>query len=276
MHGELHERCAASRRPLFGLDITTFDRPGFMTLLRESLDQRIRLDVAWLNPYYVQRASRDAELHGLLGRFDVLQPDGWGVVYAARLAKIPVAERLAIEDIERELFAEMARRGQSVYVFGCEPGMAERAAATLSGAFPGLVVAGTDHGWYDRLAGHPGRYSDADDDAIIERINAARPDLLLVSLPTPLQQRWIIGNQERLDVTITMAAGAYVDHLAEGLDYYPRWMERLRLDFFYRLAREPRRLLHRYTIGMVGYLRLVAGEAVRSRRRPAPSDRRSR
>jgi N-acetylglucosaminyldiphosphoundecaprenol N-acetyl-beta-D-mannosaminyltransferase len=265
MRDELHRRCVQVKRRIFGLDITTFDRLALLSVLRDSMATGTRLDVSWLNPYYVQVAARDARLRDLMNAFDVLQPDGWGVVWAARLAGIPVAERLAIEDIERELFEDMAGRGQSVYLFGSAPGVAETAAETLRGQFPGLVIVGVDHGWYDAMAGHPGRYSDADNDRIVAAINAARPDLLLVGLPTPLQQEWSLANRERLPVPLLMTMGAYFDHLAERVDWYPRWMDRWHLDWLYRLGREPRRLAYRYTIGMAGYGWLVAREVVRGR-----------
>ncbi len=269
MRSELGQRCDALKRRLFGVDITTFDRAGLLALLQESMDSGSRLAVSWLNPFYVQRAVGDPGLRDLMNSFDVLQPDGWGVVWAARLAGIGVDERLAIEDIERELFGAMAARGQSVYLFGSAPGIAESAAARLTATFPGLRIAGTDHGWYDAMAGHPGRYSKQDNDRIVDRITAAAPDLLLVGLPTPLQQQWSIANRERLSVPLLMTMGAYFDHLAEGLDWYPRWMDRWHLDWLYRLAREPRRLAYRYTIGMARYGLLVAREVVRARLRRA-------
>jgi N-acetylglucosaminyldiphosphoundecaprenol N-acetyl-beta-D-mannosaminyltransferase len=262
---ELQRRCQAVRRRIFGLDITTFDRPGLLSLLRDSMASGARLDVTWLNPYYVQVATRDARLRDLMNAFDVLQPDGWGVVWAARLAGIHLSERLAIEDIERDLFVDMAARGQSVYLFGSAPGIAETAAETLLDHFPGLVVAGCEHGWYDAMAGHPGRYSEEDNDRIVAAVNAAQPDLLLVGLPTPLQQEWSLANRDRLSVPLLMTMGAYFDHLAERVDWYPRWMDRWRLDWAYRLSREPRRLAYRYTIGMAGYGWLVAREVVRAR-----------
>jgi N-acetylglucosaminyldiphosphoundecaprenol N-acetyl-beta-D-mannosaminyltransferase len=264
---ELQRRCAEVRRRIFGVDITTFDRPGLLSLFADSMNDGTRLDVSWLNPYYVQVAAKDAGLRAMMSSFDVLQPDGWGVVWAARLAGIEVSERLAIEDIERELFGAMAARGQRVFLFGSAPGIALTAAETLRDQFPGLVIAGTEHGWYDAMAGHPGRYSEADNERILAAINDSRPDLLLVGLPTPLQQSWSLANRERLAVPLLMTMGAYFDHLAERVDWYPRWMDRWHLDWLYRLSREPRRLAYRYTIGMAGYGWLVAREVARARLR---------
>ena len=267
MTSELVGRSRDTKRRLFGLDITTFDRAALLDLLATSMDSGVRLSVSWLNPYYVTAAHGDADLTRAMNAFDVLQPDGWGVVWAARLAGIDLTERLAIEDIERPLFERMARSGHSVYLFGSAPGVAALAGETLAREFPGLTIAGSEHGWYDSMAGHRGRYTDADNDRIVDAINAARPDLLLVGLPTPLQQHWSLTNRDRLDVPLLMTTGAYFDHLAEGVDWYPRWMDHWQLDWLYRLSREPRRLARRYTIGMAGYGLLVARETVRTRLR---------
>jgi N-acetylglucosaminyldiphosphoundecaprenol N-acetyl-beta-D-mannosaminyltransferase len=141
--------------------------------------------------------------------------------------------------------------------------MAVKAAATLEGAFPGLRVVGTQHGWLDVDRGHPGTFAVEDELAVVDRINASGADAVLVGLPTPLQQDFVVAYGSRLDAPIVMTVGAYFDHLAERLDWYPRWMDRLRLDWLYRLYREPGRLRKRYTLGMLQFAWLVARERVR-------------
>ena len=269
MRSELGQRCDALKRRLFGVDITTFDRAGLLALLQESMDSGSRLAVSWLNPFYVQKAVGDPGLRDLMNSFDVLQPDGWGVVWAARLAGIGVDERLAIEDIERELFGAMAARGQSVYLFGSAPGTAESAAARLTATFPGLRIAGTDHGWYDAMAGHPGRYSKQDNDRIVDRITRRGSGPAARGVAHAAAAAVVDREPGAAELPLLMTMGAYFDHLAEGLDWYPRWMDRWHLDWLYRLAREPRRLAYRYTIGMARYGLLVAREVVRARLRRA-------
>jgi N-acetylglucosaminyldiphosphoundecaprenol N-acetyl-beta-D-mannosaminyltransferase len=89
---------------------------------------------------------------------------------------------------------------------------------------------------------------------------------VLVGLPTPLQQEWAHTYGPALAAPVVMTAGAYLDKLAEGLDWYPRWMERARLGWAYRVYREPRRLLGRYTVGTAQFAALCARETVAARR----------
>ncbi len=249
-----------------GVDITTLDRAEFLAAVLGAAERRQRLTVSFLNPFYARKAARSPELRRLMNAFDILQPDGWGVVYGARLCGIPVAERLAIEDFELELFEGLAGLDRSVFLFGSAPGVAAGAAATLEAAFPTLRVAGTLHGWWDALAGTPGRYTPDDEEMIVTTINAADPDLVIVGLPTPLQQQWVAENAERLNARVVMTAGAYFDKLAEGLDWYPRWMDRARLDWLYRIAREPRRLAPRYLVGSFDFALMLSRELARRRR----------
>ena len=114
-----------------------------------------------------------------------------------------------------------------------------------------------------RLAGwHPADLAASVLDALVERSGA---DLVMVGLPTPLQQDWAARYGPGLTAPVVMTAGAYFDKLAEKLDWYPRWMETARLGWAYRVWREPRRLLPRYTVGMAAFAVLVTRETVAAR-----------
>ncbi len=248
------------------MHLSTYDRDGLVGLVTGALEDRSKLMVSYLNPFYARATADDPGLAALVDDFDVVQPDGWGVVYGARAARIRVPERAAIEDVERPLFTWMAMHDRSVYLFGSAPGVPEAAARTLTEAFPGLRVVGTQHGWLDVEAGHPGRIDDADAAAVAADVDRSGADLVLVGLPTPLQQEWAHTYGPALAAPVVMTAGAYLDKLAEGLDWYPRWMERARLGWAYRVYREPRRLLGRYTVGTARFAALCARETVAARR----------
>ncbi|HSS68115.1 MAG TPA: WecB/TagA/CpsF family glycosyltransferase [Nocardioidaceae bacterium] len=250
-----------------GVRLSTFSRSGFCDFIENAVEHRTGVLVTFLNPFYARATDRDPRLAATVDEFDVVQPDGWGVVYGARLAGIHADERIAIEDVERTVFGSLARRGGSVFLFGSEPGIAEAAGATLESQFPGLRVVGTQHGWLDVERGHPGRLDPDDARRVMDDAVRSGADILMVGLPTPLQQEWARDFGRDRGVPVVMTVGAYFDKLAEGLDWYPRWMERLRLGWTYRVYREPRRLLGRYTIGSAQFARLVTREAIRARRR---------
>jgi len=240
-----------------GVHLSTLDRRGLVALLQKAVEERAGLMVTFLNPFYARATAASAKLADTVDRFDVVQPDGWGVVYGARLARVQVPERAAIEDIERPLFEWLAVRSTRLFLFGSAPGVAESAAQVLRTNFPGIDVVGTQHGWIDVDAGHPGRIDPQDAADVADAVREAGSEVALVGLPTPLQQEWVDTYGPGLDCAFVMTVGAYLDKLAEGLDWYPRWMERARIGWLYRVYREPRRLAGRYTVGAASFLAVV-------------------
>jgi N-acetylglucosaminyldiphosphoundecaprenol N-acetyl-beta-D-mannosaminyltransferase len=233
---------------LMGIKVSTPSMSQLLGVIEASLASRRRTTVTFLNPNYAVAACRDDSLRTIIGEFDLDLVDGWGIALAAPWFGFRVPERLANDDIGAELFALLAARGSRVFLFGSAPGVADAAAATLRRHVPGIQIVGTHHGWVDVERGHPGRFERADLDAIVDAINAARADFVLVGLPTPHQQRFVIEYRDRLRAPLIMTGGSYLDHLTDRIEWYPAWVKRLRICWLYRLAREPRRLWYRYTI----------------------------
>jgi N-acetylglucosaminyldiphosphoundecaprenol N-acetyl-beta-D-mannosaminyltransferase len=255
----------SAKRRFLTVDLSTIDRARLLIALEQALGQGQRLTISFLNPDYARRAVRDPELAGMINHFDVLLADGWGVVWGARLLGITVTDRLANDDIARDVFSLCARRETRAFLFGSAPGVADRAAANLAAAFPGLRVVGCQHGWLDRKRGHPGYYDEADSAAVVDQINDSEAELLIVGIPTPMQQRWVIANAERLAPAVIITGGSWLDHLAECIDWYPEWVLKLHLCWLYRLKRDPRRLWRRYTVELFDFARLVAEAKLRRR-----------
>jgi N-acetylglucosaminyldiphosphoundecaprenol N-acetyl-beta-D-mannosaminyltransferase len=175
------------------------------------------------------------------------------VVLGARWLGYPTPDRQGNDDICPKVFAASAEHGMSNFLLGYRDGTAESAAVNMRQTFPGVPIAGTLHGHWDVIRGHQGHYEDADSDRMVEAINAANADILHVSLPTPLQQNWVWQVAGRLNVPVIITGGAYLDHVAERVYWYPLWVRKMRLCWAYRLSKEPRRLWKRYTIGLAAY-----------------------
>jgi N-acetylglucosaminyldiphosphoundecaprenol N-acetyl-beta-D-mannosaminyltransferase len=182
------------------------------------------------------------------------------VVLATKIFGRPVPQRMANDDLTDEFFGLPARRGWSTFLFGNAPGVAETAAKNLGEWYPGLPVAGVQHGYWT-VSG--GRIDPADNDRLVEEINAARPDILHVGLGTPLQQAFVIENRDRLEVPVVITCGAYLEHLSERREWYPPWVLRLRIGWLYRLSRDPRRLWYRYTVELGSYVLRVFAHRIR-------------
>jgi N-acetylglucosaminyldiphosphoundecaprenol N-acetyl-beta-D-mannosaminyltransferase len=244
---------------LCGIKVSPLRRAELLELVSAALKESRPLRLTFLNPDYARRALLDPQLKAAINSFDLVLVDGNGVRLLTPLYGFRVPERLDTDSVAPDVFRLLAEARGSVFLFGCAPGVAKEAGRRLTQDYPGLQIAGTEHGYHDVEKGHPGRLDAQDSDRIADEINMSRPDLVLVSLPTPLQQRWLHDCGERLTTHVVMTGGSYLDHVAEGVAgrWYPRWADALQLNWFYRLLRDPRRLWRRYTVEVLQLLVLV-------------------
>ena len=257
---ELGDRYRAEKREFLGIGLSCLPDDAFLDAVREAIQTRCRLTISFINPDYVLKAHKIPGLIEQMNKFDIVLPDGWGIVLGGRWLGHPVPDRQGNDDICPKMFALSAERGFSNFLFGCAEGTPERAAANLEATFPGLPIAGTLLGYWDVTRGHPGRYDEADVDMMVETINSAEPDILHVSIPTPMQQKWVWQVADRLNVPVIITGGSYLDHLAERVYWYPGWVNKMRLGWAYRLTREPGRLWKRYSLDLMSYGGMVLKE----------------
>ena len=172
------------------------------------------------NPEFLMTARRDREFFEVLNRADLVVPDGVGLLMAARWLGARLPERVAGSDLIYRIAERAAQRGWGIYFLGAGEGVAARTAAKLRAIYPELRVAGT-------FAGSP---KIEDEDAIVARVRAARPDILLVAYGAPQQDKWIARNRERLDVPVSIGVGGSFDFVAEEARRAPVWIRRLGLE----------------------------------------------
>jgi N-acetylglucosaminyldiphosphoundecaprenol N-acetyl-beta-D-mannosaminyltransferase len=175
------------------------------------------------NPEMIMLAQRDGEFRRVLNEADLSVADGIGVVIASRILGKPLPERVAGFDFAQRLFDG----GRSFYLFGAKPGIADTAARRLRAR--GVNVVGSWHGYFD------------DDTDIIKDINAKKPDVLLVCLGAPKQEKWIAANKDRLEVHILLGAGGTLDGLAGTVKRAPVFFQKTGTEWLYRAARQPSR-----------------------------------
>jgi N-acetylglucosaminyldiphosphoundecaprenol N-acetyl-beta-D-mannosaminyltransferase len=263
----LGSRYRAQKRDFIGIGLSCMSDEELVDAVHEAVRSRSRLTVSFINPDTVLRGHQIPGLSEKMNRFDMALPDGWGVVLGGRYLGLPVPDRQGNDDICPKVFALSAEHGFSNFLFGCAERIPEQAAVNLTAAFPGLPIAGTLHGYWDVTRGHAGYYDETDVDMMVETINSSGADILHVCIPTPMQQNWVWQVADRLDVPVIMTGGAYLDHLAERVYWYPGWVNKMRLGWAYRLAKEPGRLWKRYSLDLMAFGGLLLKE---KRRRGSP------
>ena len=206
------------------------------------------------NAHGLNLACRYPWLRRFLNQAEIVFCDGAGVILGARLLGQQIPERITYADWMWQLAEFCTQEGLTFFFLGARPGVADKAAARLCGRYPGLQVVGAHHGYFDKTPGS------VENEAVLQQINAARPDILIVGLGMPLQERWLLENWERVEANVGLTGGAAFDYLSGELRRAPRWMTDNGLEWLGRLLIEPRRLFQRYVIGNPLFMLRVLGQ----------------
>jgi len=183
--------------------------------------------------------------------------DGMPIVLAGRLLRRGVPCRVTGSDLVPALFDRFGQRELSVYLLGAAPGVADRAAENIHARWPGARVVGT----YSPPLGF--EHDEAENVAILGRLSAAQPDVLVVGVGAPKQDLWVHAHHHQIDAKVALCGGAAIDFLAGHKPRAPRWMQRAGLEWFHRMAAEPRRLAGRYLHDAWYFPQLVCAEMLR-------------
>lgn len=196
-----------------------------------------------VNAHCLNLCYEDPDLRGFLNGAEVVFCDGAGVMLAARILGGRIPERITYADWAWRLADLAAAEGYSLYFLGARPGVAQGAAKRLQQSYPNLTIVGARHGYFDHSAKSP------ENEAVVQEINAAAPDILLVGLGMPLQEYWLMENGPELDVGVALTGGAVFDYVSGTLRRGPRSLTDNGLEWLARLLVEPRRLWRRYLVG---------------------------
>ncbi len=183
------------------------------------------------NPEIIMCAKDDDKLKEILNSADICTADGIGVVYASKILKTPVPERVAGFDLVCVLLESLSRTKEGVFLFGAKPGVADVAKAKMEEKYPGLNIVGTENGYF----------SIDDEEKIVEKINASGAKLLLVCLGAPKQEKWIAKYEDRLKVNLAMGVGGTLDVFAGVAKRAPKIFVKFNLEWAYRILKNPSR-----------------------------------
>ena len=209
-----------------------------------------------INAAKVVAMHGDPDLRAIIDGCELVSADGQSIVWASRILGDPLPTRVAGIDLMQELLAVAERRGYGVYFLGARQEVLDRALERIRARHPSLRVVGARDGYFaDHEAGQ-----------VAEGVRAARPDILFVAISSPKKEYWLSRYGRQLDVPFVMGVGGSVDVLAGMTRRAPPLLQRMGLEWAYRLAQEPRRLFRRYLVSNVRFGWLVAADLAARRR----------
>jgi N-acetylglucosaminyldiphosphoundecaprenol N-acetyl-beta-D-mannosaminyltransferase len=233
----------AHRSRVLGVRVDDIPRDVIVDRICDAAISEGRLLVLNVNVHMLMLAREHHWLRRFIDDADVVFCDGAGVQLASLLLTGARPHRSTPPEWAGAATRRLAGCGRSIYWLGGKPGATEKAARTFE-AMHGARTAGWQHGFFDQRPGS------ADNQALVEHINRAAPDVLFVNMGMPLQEFWLYHHWPLLNVRVAVAAGALVDHAAGHVRRPPQWVANFGLEWAVRLAVEPRRLWRRYLIGL--------------------------
>jgi N-acetylglucosaminyldiphosphoundecaprenol N-acetyl-beta-D-mannosaminyltransferase len=198
---------------------------------RYAIGERFRY-ILTPNPEIVMMANQDEELNKAIQSADMIIPDGIGIVIASGLYGERLPERVAGFDLMSEMIAWGASNGRSFYLLGGKPGIVDRAKRNLEKVYPCIRIVGIHNGYFK-----------GKEDEILAHINLCQPNILLVGMGAPLQEKWIFRNRLKINVNLAMGIGGSLDILAGKSKRAPKIFIKLGIEWFYRLMKEPTRIV---------------------------------
>ena len=216
---------------ILGVNVDAVTMAEAVAHVTEAMDVRANVMIATANAEMIMRATHDEELRDILNAAALVVPDGAGTVWAARHLGHAMPERVAGYDLAQELLRRAPAEGRRIYFFGAAPSVAEKAKEKAEQLYPGIEIVGVRNGFF----------SPADNAAIIAEIRAARPDLLLVALGVPKQEKWIAAHLAALDVPAAIGVGGTLDVMAGVMKRAPYWMQKAKLEWLFRGLMQPKR-----------------------------------
>jgi N-acetylglucosaminyldiphosphoundecaprenol N-acetyl-beta-D-mannosaminyltransferase len=194
--------------------------------------------LCYVNAHSLNLAYRDEPYSEVLASADFVLNDGIGLEIAARMRGKRFVENLNGSDFTIRVLELAASKGWRVYLYGGRPGVAARARDRLCGLIEGLEVVGVCDGYRPELV-----------EEIVEQIRLSAADVLLVALGQPAQELWLDEHLADTGCHLGLGVGAFLDFASGTVVRAPRWVNRVGMEWLFRLVQEPARLCRRYIVG---------------------------
>jgi N-acetylglucosaminyldiphosphoundecaprenol N-acetyl-beta-D-mannosaminyltransferase len=246
-------QASSPRRTLFGIPIEAATIGEALARIDETIRRKGRLHIGVVNAAKIVNMHRNALLMADVLSSDLILADGVSVVWASRLLRQPLPERVAGIDLMMGIFARAHRQRYRIYCLGATDAVLDKVTRRLAAEYPGLVLAGCRNGYF----------AEEDEPAVAAGIARTHPDVLLVAMTSPKKEQFMARWGRQLHVPVCHGVGGSFDVFAGKVQRAPEAWQRLGLEWLYRVKQEPRRLWRRYLVTNTLFCGMILGEFLR-------------
>lgn len=194
------------------------------------------------NVDHIVRLEKDEELQKVYKNASLILTDGKPLIWISKWYKTPIKEKISGSDLFPRVCQLAANKNYTMYLLGAAEGVADTAARNLMKKYPGLNIVGT----YSPPFGF--EKNEQEMNKIKTQIQDVHPDILIVGLGCPKQEKFMYYHCKELGVPISFGLGASIDFEAGNIKRAPKWMSNHGLEWLYRFSKEPKRLFKRYFV----------------------------
>ncbi|GGH88678.1 N-acetylglucosaminyldiphosphoundecaprenol N-acetyl-beta-D-mannosaminyltransferase [Pullulanibacillus pueri] len=220
-------------RLLGNVKVNVTNRNEILSKITTRLNEKQKTVILFLNAHCYNIAQKDDIYRKHINASDFVLNDGIGVELGAKLFNFRFDENLNGTDFTPQLLEAAAISGDSIFLLGGQPGVAETAKTKLERRIPGLKIVGCSDGYFTHSQ------------KIVEQINQSKADIVIVGMGVPLQEKWIYNHKDLIHSTLFVGVGAYIDFASERIKRAPSLLRKMRMEWLYRLLHEPKRLWKR-------------------------------
>jgi len=246
---------------LFGLPVSNLTMSEAVARIAEWIESGTMHQIVTANLDFARNARKNEFLHRIICGSSMVLPDGVALLWASSFLRRPLKERVTGVDLVPELARLSAERGYGIYLLGGSEENVRTASETLERMHPGVRFVGS---YSPPIA----PLDQMDDEQMLRRIDAVKPDILLVAFGNPKQEIWISRHFHDLQVPVAIGIGGSLDMIAGSLKRAPKWIQQLNLEWFFRMMQEPRRLFPRYVRDIAALARHLPAEVIAHRSQP--------
>lgn len=238
---------------IFKIKLHPFTKKDFLKIIEFNLKVGNQITQNGINAASINEIIKNKELIQAYNNSDLNNIDGMSMVWALRFLGYSVPERVSCPDLA-ELVLKLSEENQlRVYFFGSSQQNLQLAINNLREAFPKLIIAGFRNGYFEV----------SEEELIIEEINASKPDILFLGMPTPKKEFFMKNHKHQLEIKYSLGVGGLFDIFSGKTKRAPKWMQKHGFEWFYRLIQEPRRMWKRYLFGNSKFIYLILKEKIK-------------